>query len=377
MSTRSQLKYLRAAKNKNKKEPVPKVDSQNESQNDSQESDDLIFDNFDMDMNEAIQNYQPPSSSSHKLRLNDSYSVPNATLAAGIGFNDSYSVPNATLAAGIGFNDSYTVPNATLAAGIDMDHVGSIAKSMEYYNNMFHGVRQLRLNHNHSHRRPLRNERHLNTMMDYMTYSQPLNGRNNLLALKYNHNPKGKEPEIYDFAHSYSRRNYASSISSHKSTDNAAFDPNLNPIPSYKSKKSLQRRNSNNFPNDLSFTPMNKPISVHDDHDDHEDSDEDDHLELKIDSYKSHYSYRPPSSLDQYYGCSYASTTGSINTISTMNSSVLAKTSQYIPDASLPYLVKTIDHHLVHTDNHQDSTDNLQEVYNLKGGNKYINKYKI
>ncbi|ORY37740.1 hypothetical protein LY90DRAFT_459332 [Neocallimastix californiae] len=48
-----------------------------------------------------------------------------------------------------------------------------------------------------------------------------------------------------------------------------------------------------------------------------------------------------------------------------MSSTILAKTSQYIPDASLPYLVKTINSHLV---NNEDYTENINKVYNLKGG---------
>jgi len=362
---------------------------------------------------------QIPKSDFHESEdlIFDNFSIGNATLNAGIDSNENTTPHNTPIQNSLPLspkiiNDNYSV-NASLAAGIGIEDkydLETLTKSMEYYNNirnsnMFDGAQQPPLNQNY--RQPFVNNKPLDTMMDYISKSQPLNGGNNLLTqyLKFSNNPndsKGKEPEINEEAfneninsinpsswgaHSYSKQNYASSlpssspfkaslpVTSPKSTDNAIFDPNIYTIPSYKNKKNHIRRQSHNT----------KTL------DDHKENENDGPLELKLDSYKKSQpssnvidiqespinknvyarSSRlpPPSPMDPYYGSfgSYSSG-GLVGSIGTMNSSVLAKTSHYIPDASLPYLVKTIDHHLVPTDNHQNSSENLKNIYNRKGG---------
>jgi len=75
----------------------------------------------------------------------------------------------------------------------------------------------------------------------------------------------------------------------------------------------------------------------------------------------------PPSSpMNSFYG-SFSSSNYSFN-VGSMNSSILAKTSSYIPDASLPYIVKTIDDQLIDNETSDDSVEKIYKIYNRKGG---------
>ena len=255
----------------------------------------------------------------------DNFSIGNATLNAGIDLNentvsqDTHIQNNLPLSPRVKFRDSYSVPNATLAAGIDIEDnfdFEAIAKSMEYYNNvinsnMFSGIQQPPRNRNHI--QPFINNQPLNTMMDYLSKSQPLNGRNNLLTQYrgFNHNineSKGKKPEVNEEIKKennniepsswgvsyYSKPSYASSLSSSPiKTTKSIFDPNIYTIPSYKGKKNHNRHHSHSYVqrNNFSLTPVTKPQESLKMHDNSEENEIDEPLELKID-----YSSKPKQS---------------------------------------------------------------------------------
>jgi amino acid permease len=387
----------------------------------------------------------------------ENLSIDNASLAAGIEdeinakinsfskihFDDSI-VPSTSTDHKVKFRDCYSVPNATLAAGINYDDSSDtniICKSIEYYNNVFNNGPAYRRINPYPHisiRQGYYNpsNRH-NSMMDYISKSQPMNGSNNLLSqytkfhqgsgkLKSNgqdqyenlnskdidekfHNtrssnsiPVNRPRSLFNSAYSISP------VSSPKSVHSIIFDPNINIIPSFKGKKQVHSHHhhpstsSNGIrSNSFSFHPMstnshyisitqtlnmnieennNNKLKeyVEDDNDDNENE------PLMMSSHQypsdvrnnnnasltkkaihakrrlshSHISQSPKGSI---YGSYSSSIFGSIP----MSSTILAKTSQYIPDASLPYLVKTINSHLV---NNEDYTENINKVYNLKGG---------
>jgi len=331
------------------------------------------------------------------------------------------------------FHDSYSVPNATLASRIDCEdtfNINAIYKSSEYYNQRFNRYGRNRIGISH---RPINyNSFHqYDSMMDYISKSQPLHGGSNLLSqyLKFHHeqnqpnssnSSKGKEPEnnsslekldqsnpsLNTSSNSYSIpiENYISSSplkppQSWSSTisDDRAFDPNLYAIPSYKNKK--HRRSHSNHSNfshkshqEMQFSKLyddakstQEPINIDD-----EQYSDNENEPLMMKSYTSTHQLSnsidinakpikkgvrtkhrsnhppPPSPVDSYFS-SYSSSKFSGPFGSPINSSILAKTSQYIPDASLPYLVKSIDSHFVKNDN-PENEDNEYNVYSLKGG---------
>ena len=358
--------------------------------------------NLDLDLNDALYelNLKKP-----KVRFHDSYSVPNATLASGINYEDNF-------------------------------NVNAIYKSAEYYNRTIsrNAHNSLNINHHphnyHSFHYNNSNNIHLyDSMMDYISKSQPLHGGSNLLSqyLKFHQkqdqpnsstidtNSKGKEPEmnsspIYsqpipmqDLISSSPLKppQFMSSVTSSVS-DNRSYGPNQYIIPSYKNKKhshdnhnSHHRQYSNSIKSYSShqemqtsklfdgITKTQEPINIEDDN---LTNNENEPLMMKASSstYQSSNAIDinnkkknikskrrsnrppPPSPIDSYFS-SYSSSVFSGPFGSPINSSILAKTSQYIPDASLPYLVKTIDSHLIN--NEENKEENEYNIYNLKGGN--------
>jgi len=348
-----------------------------------------------------------------------------------IDLNDSLYELNLKNTSKVKFHDSYSVPNATLASRIDCEDnfdVNAIYKSSEYYNQIFNRNRaNNRVGINH---RPIKyNSYHQHdSMMDYISKSQPLHGGSNLLAQFSKFHPeqnqsnarinknKGKEPEsnselenlnqtnsLWNTAQPIPLENFTSSsplkppqswssVASYTS-DEKAFDPNLFAIPSYKNKKHRRSHsNHHQFHQEMKFskltndtTKTQEPIDIEDEHltdneneplmmksytSSHQSSNAIDinTKPMKKSSRTKHRSSRPPppSPLSSYLS-SYSSSKFSGTFGSPINSSILAKTSQYIPDASLPYLVKSIDSHFVKNENPQNE-DNEYNIYNLKGG---------
>jgi len=340
------------------------------------------------------------------------------------------------------FHDSYSVPNATLASGINYEdnfNMNAIYKSAEYYNHIINSNKRSSVRQRppsiYSHNPSSSNNfnRH-DSMMDYISKSQPLYGGSNLLAqyLKFHHeqdqpnssvsdmNNKGKEQEINnELDNSHSPINSQpipitsssplkpphswSSITSPKS-ESRSFDPNQYTIPAYKSKKQNHphhhhhRQSSNPIKSiptqqeiqsskifdgisttqeplsieDEDFTDNeNEPLMMKTSNSPHQPSDaidiNDKPIKKSIRTKRRSSRPPPPSPIDSYIG-SYSSSIFSGTFGSPINSSILAKTSQYIPDASLPYLVKTIDSHLVKNENPQNEEDNEYNIYKLKGG---------
>ncbi|OUM61463.1 hypothetical protein PIROE2DRAFT_12514 [Piromyces sp. E2] len=382
----------------------------NEKEKDSKTSEELKYEdlniNLDLDLNDALYelNLKKPSS---KVRFHDSYSVPVATLASGINYEDNF-------------------------------NMNAICKSVEYYNNIINtrknisaSVNQhLPSHHPYHYSRPRNNSfgfHQHDSMMDYISKSQPLYGGSNLLAqyLKFHNkqnqpkpstsesNPKGKEPEIdNEFNNSYQnnfiQNSYSpipiqditsssplkpphslSSITSPKS-DYKTFNPYQYTIPSYKNKKHNHHRQYSNPSKSFSspqeiqtsklYDGLNKTQELINIEDENFTDNEKEPLMMKAspsnDIKKSIRAKRrssrppPPSPADSYFSAySYSSSRLSGTFGSPINSSILAKTSQYIPDASLPYLVKSIDSHFVKNENPQNDEDNEYNIYKLKGGN--------
>ncbi|ORX83469.1 hypothetical protein BCR32DRAFT_291960 [Anaeromyces robustus] len=339
------------------------------------------------------------------------------------------------------FRDSYSMPNATLAAGINYeDNIDSNAmyNTIEYYNNMF------RYNNvfGRTHRLPTNtninietNVHRYNSMMDYISTSQPLNGSSNLLAQYKNFNKrrndlsnsKNTETDNLEKEGSWSsnplslhNRNFAgkaplsSSVTSSRSIDNPLFNPNIYAIPSYKGKghshsyshsyhhhhhhhyhhdnnkegaTTSTTHQGNNLASSFSNIPKTEEplnIDVIDKYESENEpllmnnsinsSNKSEAIEIKETPNRNRIRGKrrtsrppPPSPINSFYG-SFSSSNYSYNISSPINSSILAKTSSYIPDASLPYLVKTIDSHLISDENTEDSVENIYKIYNMKGG---------
>ncbi|ORX49230.1 hypothetical protein BCR36DRAFT_412750 [Piromyces finnis] len=353
------------------------------------------------------------------------------------------------------FHDSYTMPNATISSGIDFEDnydVSGIYKSTEYYNQMINGQRFGRRDSERTSDYHSRNHRyyhasqpssfHQNSMMDYISKSQPLNGGSNLLAqfLKLHNDQeqsnsssgKGKEPHInnemdnssWNHSTSNSQPIPIQDVTSSSplkpphsmSSLGKSFDPNLYTIPSYKNKrysrshshshhhqqlsKSFTYHQDMQFPKSFSsITKTQEPLSMEDEN---MTDNENEPLMIKTSSYQQsnaidingnpskksikakHRNSRPPppSPTSSYFGSYSSKVSGTFG--SPISSSILVKTSQYIPDASLPYLVKTIDDHLVKNEDAENNDDSEEEynIYNLKGGDyardifKFQNKLK-
>ncbi|ORY61825.1 hypothetical protein LY90DRAFT_668468 [Neocallimastix californiae] len=389
--------------------------------------DDLIFDYMSIDdasLAAGIEDEINKKINSYAKIQSDNSALPSTNSNPKVKFRDCHSAPNATLASDINYEDSFDV--------------NTVCKSVEYYNDIFNSGAFKRTNQlppNNIGKSNYKSTDRRNSMMDYISRSQPLNGGSNLLShymkfhqgsdeFKSNSNEpqesltskgdKGKYPNSWhSIPIQINRPNLllntaysASPISSPKSVHTITFDPNINTIPSFKGKRQTHshHRHPSTSSNDVkpstsSSQPMNSnsvyiPMtqephsSIIEDNnykqseygeDNANDNDNEplmmkyhhrpsDIIEMGVSPIKKtiHAKRRssrppPPSPIGSFYG-SYSSSKFSSTPVS---STILAKTSQYIPDITLPYLVKTIDSHLVNDD---DSSENNYKIYNLKGG---------
>lgn len=356
---------------------------------------------------------------SPRVKFRDCYSVPNATLAAGIDFEDTFD-SGAIMKSVEYYNNIFN--SGTFKR---TNRLPPNSNSRIYYNpSNRHNSMMDYISKSH----PLNGGSNL--LAQYMKYHQKpetIESKNSNTFNSSSKMDKGKNLEDYKEGSSlnaksipmnrmnspYNAAYSASPISSPKSVHSIIFDPSINTIPSYKDKKQFHSHHhypsissndakpstsSSLHPMDLNPTiSMNQnPLNINtkiNDNDYNEEYDNENDIEndnenvpLMMKTHDNYYhspnaieinaspikktihakrrtSRPPPSSYgtSSYYG-SYSSSKFGTSPIS---SSVLAKTSQYIPDASLPNLVKTINSHLVSDD---DSVENINKIYNLKGG---------